>query len=102
MFAGIMMVIPLFKILSDKTGDTGNNEYSVSSLDIAELQQLEFAVPAVTALVVIPLSCSVSTGIFAGIASYILSMLVTGNSDRLRASMWIIALLYVFTLVFTN
>ncbi len=101
-FAGIMLIAPLFGIFKGVAGGSAEGEQGSRGISAGEMQYPEFAIPAAVTLAAVPLSGSVSAGIFAGLASYTLAMLFTGNSDRLRASMWIVVLLYLFAFLFTN
>lgn len=70
---------------------------AVLNIDFSDYTE---AVPAYLALLVMPLTYSVSDGIAAGIISYVFINLVSGRSKKVTVLMYILALLFICKYIF--
>lgn len=70
---------------------------AVLNIDFADYTE---AVPAYLALIVMPLTYSVSDGIAAGIISYTFINLVSGKSKKVTPLMYILSLLFICKYIF--
>ena len=72
---------------------------SVKNIDWADLKT---AVPGFLTLAVMPFTYNISYGIAFGLLSYIVISVFCGDFKKIKASSWIIALLFVLTLLLTH
>ena len=72
----------------------------ISAVVDIKFDDLAEAIPAYLALIVMPLTYSISEGIAVGIISYVIMNLCTGKAKKITPLMYILAVLFVLKYIF--
>ena len=74
----------------------------IGSVKNIDWNDLKTAVPAFLTLAVMPFTYNISYGIAFGLLSYIIISIFCGDFKKIKASSWVIAVLFVLTLLLTH
>ena len=72
--------------------------FMIEAITRIEWARFDEAVPAFVAILLIPLTCSITDGVAYGFLSYVLIKLATGKAREVKPAMWVIAGLAVLLL----
>ena len=75
--------------------------FMISSLKLVDWKNYETAIPAFIAMIVIPLTFSITHGIVLGFITYIIMMSLLGKARRISPALWIIGGFSLLSLVLT-
>ena len=74
----------------------------MGSVENIRWSDMKMAIPAFLTLIVMPFTYNISYGISFGLISYIVISIFCGDFKKIKLSSWIIAILFVATLLLTH